>query len=1848
MNKKLPFAILFFVFYCPFFTIAQITWDGGGDGINWSSANNWNPNGVPTGADDVSITNASVTIDVAAACNNLTIGTSNNNTTVTISGANTLAIGGNLIMNSTNAGANYTLNVNSGSASVAGTVSTPGTGGTKNINITSGSASFTNAVGWTWANDVTLGISSTGNATFSAPLTLNTGNSTTLIITGGGTLTFNGLVTQSNGTISNTTTAGTINFNAGYTHSGGTFTTMANENIYFGGDFTNSAGALTFNATSNAIFNGGTPFITPTAAINFGNFQINSGINVTLSGNIKVTGNWLNNGGTLTGGANTVTMGGAIASCSIGGTAATAFPNLTIGDGLGATFTYTINNNNSCNDLTFAADNIDQTLLLSNGITFTVNGNVIINQPANNNRTALFNVGGGTCTVAGNLDFDGTNNGASRVAKVSVGSGSLTISGIVDWMEGQAVPAEVATEVISVTTGTITFGSSLTMNDNSGTLDIAGAGIVNFNGAAAPSFSFNQASVNTDPILTTSYGCTLNFAKGFTNNEDALIIANGSISVFTGSGTITPNASITFGNLQINATPTVTLAGNISVTGNWTNLGGTFNPSTYGVTFNGTGTQTITKAGGETFYSLTASTTGPISLANSVLVTNTLNMSTGNFNLNSNTLTLGNSADATLTHASGILYNGTFKRWWPSGSAVSSTAAPRRGLFPVGSSIGYCPVEINSTANPTTAGYLSATYIDALSLTDLSPTYNDGGTFITRISNTRFVLSTSLLAGGTYNIDVSMVNLGSAGLITDIRLAVFTGGTTASAVGTHAAATGAVSSPTARRTGLSAANLVNDFRISTIDMAVTPIRQFYYSIASGDWADAVSVWSFTSGGPPCGCTPSADGYATITALGTPVSVNAPASIDFVDILPGGILNGTSDFTVNYNMTTSGSGVFTPTTGAWTAGRNVTLNGTGSSNTPSSGMSITGNLTLSGTTLTLGAGLTVSGDLVVDGTLAVATNTLTLNSNTTSISGTGTISGSGTIFFAGTSSPSYANIGGTGNRTGIIAVSGYFPGIALAGSINELVNGTFGNTFGFNTGGVSIVGDYYRFDFGAGNYKVITEAKWYQHLSATHGTWQWQGSNDAVTWTNIGGTFTLGSPATQTITTLSANTAGYRYYQMLGISGNSNNTVWQREIEFKIDAAASYKNILVGTSLTIAPAISLSSAATVTNYGTVTLQNNLTGVSNSTWTNEAGSTLNITGTLLATGILNASASPNTINYNNAGAQTIKTPSASTYYNLTLSNSGTKTYAAAGTITVSNLVTIQDAVSFNVGTNTLDGAGGLTMTGTSQLIISRNANATFPELTGTYTLTGGTIILAQTANTPVVRGATYYNLTLDGSRSFTTTSLTTVTNDFLYSSTGNTTLGNNLTVGSFTIEAGTLNASTRNITVNNGNWNNNGGTFTASTGNVTFSSSTAQSIGGTQVTTFNDLTIANTSVTGVTLAQPCSLSATGVLTFTDGELILNGNTLTITNSAAGAITGGSAISYIKSENESSILNWDIGTTAGNYEFPFGIDGIYIPFKLLNKTAGTGAGSYSLSTWYTAGNVTWPTGTSLCGVATESDVTDRFWMITLAGYTTNPTADIYFYYNPAELDGIAEADLIVQRWNSGLGTACKWEVEPWANSYGVVDALNNFVSVGSVSQFSPWAMGKRTAPLPIDLLSFNAELNAGVVDLTWATATEINNDYFTIEKTRNGKEFEEVVIVKGSGNITSLKEYNAIDKNPYQGISYYRLKQTDFDGRYTYSGMVAIDNTKGKEVEFIVFPNPSDGQNINVSFKGNENKEEVLVILNSIDGREIYSKVLLTDDNGSFIIAVDIGNRLPAGIYTVTGSSKNDIYSRKLLIK
>jgi len=192
-----------------------------------------------------------------------------------------------------------------------------------------------------------------------------------------------------------------------------------------------------------------------------------------------------------------------------------------------------------------------------------------------------------------------------------------------------------------------------------------------------------------------------------------------------------------------------------------------------------------------------------------------------------------------------------------------------------------------------------------------------------------------------------------------------------------------------------------------------------------------------------------------------------------------------------------------------------------------------------------------------------------------------------------------------------------------------------------------------------------------------------------------------------------------------------------------------------------------------------------------------------------------------------------------------------------------------------------------------------------------------------------------------------------------------------------------------------------------------------------------------------------------------------------------------------------------------------------------------------------------------------------------------------------------------------------------------------------------GPFAGSLPVVLVYFNATPSGSTVELVWETSSEINNDYFTIQRSKDGMSWEDMYAVSGAGNSNGVIEYFEIDTEPLEGLSYYRLKQTDFNGKSEVFGVLPVQRYVSQDQELSVYPNPSNGvDQINIKLTGFVG-ENVLLVLRDITGKEVYAKMKIVERDNE-LIGVDLNSELAAGTYLVIASSSNEIYSQKLIVQ
>jgi hypothetical protein len=213
--------------------------------------------------------------------------------------------------------------------------------------------------------------------------------------------------------------------------------------------------------------------------------------------------------------------------------------------------------------------------------------------------------------------------------------------------------------------------------------------------------------------------------------------------------------------------------------------------------------------------------------------------------------------------------------------------------------------------------------------------------------------------------------------------------------------------------------------------------------------------------------------------------------------------------------------------------------------------------------------------------------------------------------------------------------------------------------------------------------------------------------------------------------------------------------------------------------------------------------------------------------------------------------------------------------------------------------------------------------------------------------------------------------------------------------------------------------------------------------------------------------------------------------------------------------------------------------------------------------------------------------------------------------------------------------WDGANWQDGAGTASGAagsGTIPSGSSMTSFNKYTLATNPCsnPLPVELIEFTAvPVNNEVVDVNWVTASEINNDYFVIERSKNGLNFVSVDSVKsyGDGNSEETQSYSYNDENPYSGVSYYRLRQVDFDKKYSYSN-IEIVNFEGL-MAISLFPNPSTGQ-FNIIVNSSESETLKLTVFDAV-GRIVKSGEfevmegnnqiinMLNGDSGKYLVSV-----------------------------
>lgn len=377
--------------------------------------------------------------------------------------------------------------------------------------------------------------------------------------------------------------------------------------------------------------------------------------------------------------------------------------------------------------------------------------------------------------------------------------------------------------------------------------------------------------------------------------------------------------------------------------------------------------------------------------------------------------------------------------------------------------------------------------------------------------------------------------------------------------------------------------------------------------------------------------------------------------------------------------------------------------------------------------------------------------------------------------------------------------------------------------------------------------------------------------------------------------------------------------------------------------------------------------------------------------------------------------------------------------------------------------------------------------------------------------------------------------------------------------------------------------------------------------------------------VTLHTTRTLSAAaGALTFVQGILSTGGNEIHVTNTAAGAVSGqsvsGGADKYVRGNLKRNI------TTGVTYDFPVGDAAHGHQSATLNFT------NLNSSTWasasYTSSGATTTGTTKLGGCDTNADgildtinytIQSGVWQLSC----TNPTSlNVEVNVYPAGLNP-----------NGGLFSNL---IHSGSLEHGCATIVAGTSSTGKagLTSLSPFQGASGTVTLPVQLSYFSGKTTETYNLLEWETQSERNNSHFILQRSIDGRRFEDITVVNGVGNSDEINRYNYRDFEMMPGINYYRLQQVDYDGSFSYSHIIGLKKEGTNDP--ILWPNPSQG-GFYVDFEGKLQEYEVVDFV----GR-IVAKASMGSET---FIHLDLQN----GAYLIKFiSDEGDIYYHKLLIE
>lgn len=418
--------------------------------------------------------------------------------------------------------------------------------------------------------------------------------------------------------------------------------------------------------------------------------------------------------------------------------------------------------------------------------------------------------------------------------------------------------------------------------------------------------------------------------------------------------------------------------------------------------------------------------------------------------------------------------------------------------------------------------------------------------------------------------------------------------------------------------------------------------------------------------------------------------------------------------------------------------------------------------------------------------------------------------------------------------------------------------------------------------------------------------------------------------------------------------------------------------------------------------------------------------------------------------------------------------------------------------------------------------------------------------------------------------------------------------------------------------------NAGTLTTRTGTVTLAGTASQRIDGSGAVTFYNLTINNSA--GVRLNKPANVS--NMLMMSNGVLTST-STNTIICLAGAAANIGSSVSYVDGPMQQLVAS----TSPQSINFPVGKSGAYRPIILAVQHSSASSVTYTSEvtnssaramSYSLAPTLGWVSDVRYYNITRSSVANLSNARVTLSygadDYVTDPT-----YLRVARDDGSsAWLDLGGTGTSAGIGSITSSNFNAFNTYFTLANAF------GGIN------------PLPVEFISFKGAAKETRSVLNWSTATEVNSDYFEVQRSVNGIDFKSIGTVKSAGFSNSMLAYEFVDVQPAQGYNYYRLRQVDRDGKEEMTNVIAVYFTKKS---MAIYPNPVIGSEISVQLP-DENMAVKEVSLMDLSGKMIQS--IPVETSGGYINQFTLDNSIMPGTYLLrVADASGIVWTEKVVV-